>query len=98
MHNRIDLTRPAAPELARRGPFAVGVRTLALVNRGQVDVFGAAGARADRELVVELWYPAAAEGPGARPTRRCCATGIGGRCCTGGPAAMRRRRTGSFRW
>lgn len=64
MHNRIDLTRPAAPELARRGPFAVGVRTLALVNRGQVDVFGAAGARADRELVVELWYPAAAEGPG----------------------------------
>ncbi|MGB4829198.1 MAG: dienelactone hydrolase, partial [Paracoccaceae bacterium] len=63
MHNRIDLTRPAAPELARRGPFAVGVRTLALVNRGQVDVFGAAGARADRELVVELWYPAV-EGPG----------------------------------
>lgn len=52
-----------APELARLGQFQVGVRTMTLVDAAQVDVLawdpatGTAPAR-DRELVVDLWYPA----------------------------------------
>jgi predicted dienelactone hydrolase len=52
-----------APELARPGGDAVGVRTLHLIQPGQADVLafdaakGAAPA-ADRHLSVELWYPA----------------------------------------
>ncbi len=62
MRNRIDLKRPDAPELAMFGALAVGVRTLTLVNPDQHDVLArepVAGARKDRKLVVELWYPAA---------------------------------------
>ncbi|GHE00799.1 hypothetical protein U879_14000 [Defluviimonas sp. 20V17] len=65
MSNRIDRTRPDAPALARRGTYPVGVRSLTLVNPDQPDVFGAPGARADRALAVELWYPAANAGAGA---------------------------------
>lgn len=60
MRNRIDLTRPTAPRLAFPGPHPVGVRTLHLVNRGQVDVLNSTDRirRCDRPLTVELWYPA----------------------------------------
>ena len=52
-----------APELARLGDHAVGVRTLHLVQSAQFDVlaFDAAKGTAplvDRALTVELWYPA----------------------------------------
>jgi predicted dienelactone hydrolase len=52
-----------APELAHLGDSAVGVRTIHLVQHGQIDVlaFDAAkgsAPRADRALTVELWYPA----------------------------------------
>lgn len=52
-----------APELARRGAFSVGVRTIELVHPGQVDIlhFDAATKKAplyDRPLTVEVWYPA----------------------------------------
>jgi predicted dienelactone hydrolase len=52
-----------APELARLGEFAVGVRTLHLIEHDQVDVsaYDAAHGKAphrDRLLDVELWYPA----------------------------------------
>jgi len=51
-----------APELAPLGGDAVGVKTLRLIQHGQVDVLAAAaipgGARVDRVLTVELWYPA----------------------------------------
>ena len=52
-----------APELARLGDQAVGVKTLHLVQHGQIDVlaFDAAKGSApsvDRALTVELWYPA----------------------------------------
>ena len=58
--NRIDLTRPDAPELAYPGPHPVGVETLHLVNPGQIDMLASTDriCRADRRLVVELWYPA----------------------------------------
>jgi len=60
-----------APELAHLGPYAVGVKSLHLVDRAQPDVLafdpvsGKAPLR-DRELGVELWYPALAK-PGAAP-------------------------------
>ena len=58
-----------APELARLGPFAVGVRTLPLVDRNQLDVLAldpktGQYARHDRNLTVDLWYPAAQPAPG----------------------------------
>lgn len=52
--NRIDLVRPDAPALARRGPCPVGVRTEVLTDPDADDA---------RALVVELWYPAQADTP-----------------------------------
>lgn len=52
---------PDAPELAVRGEYKVGVRTLDFVNRDQVDVLKSKNgveARYDRPLKVEVWYPA----------------------------------------
>ncbi len=52
-----------APELAARGRWPVGVRTLELVNPGQVDIlhYDKDSGKAplyDRPLTVEIWYPA----------------------------------------
>lgn len=60
---------PDAPELARLGPYAVGVETLTLVQHAQVDVLAYSAVthqspKRDRVLVVDVWYPAHAE-PGA---------------------------------
>ena len=52
---------PDAPELAARGEYKVGVRTLNLVNKGQIDVLKSKGGidpLYDRPLNVEVWYPA----------------------------------------
>ncbi|QJD80386.1 alpha/beta hydrolase family protein [Spirosoma rhododendri] len=51
---------PNAPELAARGSYGVGVRTLKLVHPAQVDVLhGSAGQHPlyDRPLTLEVWYP-----------------------------------------
>lgn len=67
--NRIDLLRPDAPTLAAPGDHPVGVRTLEFVNHDQIDIVniteGEEHPRYDRELTVEIWYPAA-EGAGAQ--------------------------------
>jgi dienelactone hydrolase len=52
-----------APELAARGKWSVGVRTVELVHAAQPDIlkFDAATKKApltDRALTVEIWYPA----------------------------------------
>lgn len=52
-----------APELAPRGPYAVGVRTVEIRNPGQIDIlnFDKATGKApvyDRPLPLEIWYPA----------------------------------------
>lgn len=52
-----------APERAHLGEFGVGVKTLHLVERDQVDVLSfdagrGRAARRDRALTVDLWYPA----------------------------------------
>ena len=53
---------PDAPELAARGTYKVGVQTLDLVNKGQIDILKAkAGVEPlyDRPLKIEVWYPTA---------------------------------------
>src|SRR5580692_11560896 len=60
-----------APELARLGDHAVGVKTLHLVQHGQIDVLAFDAAKgsapsADRALTVDLWYPANPR-PGSPP-------------------------------
>lgn len=51
---------PDAPELAQRGDFGVGVRTLDLLDRDRLDVLNMTGAELptyDRSLTLEIWYP-----------------------------------------
>src|SRR5678816_4128425 len=52
-----------APELAARGRFGVGVRTIEIVHPGQPDIlrFDKETGKAplsDRALTLEIWYPA----------------------------------------
>jgi predicted dienelactone hydrolase len=60
--NRIDMIRPDAPELAVPGPHAIGVRTIELINKDQINILnveaGKDHPRYDRPLTVEVWYPA----------------------------------------
>ncbi len=52
---------PNAPELAPRGAYGVGVRTLKLVHPAQLDVLHAKDGKSplyDRPLTLEIWYPA----------------------------------------
>ncbi len=60
--NRIDGLRPDAPELAMPGPFKIGVRTLKLIHKNQIDAInikiGTPFPLYDRPLTVEVWYPA----------------------------------------
>jgi len=52
---------PDAPELAARGPYSVGVRTLQTTNPDQLDVLAVTpempNPRYDRPLIVEVFYP-----------------------------------------
>jgi predicted dienelactone hydrolase len=52
---------PDAPELAARGEYKVGVRTLDFVNKGQIDILkskNGVDSTYDRPIKVEVWYPA----------------------------------------
>ncbi|GGR51678.1 hypothetical protein GCM10008959_11200 [Deinococcus seoulensis] len=63
--------RPDAPELAARGQYAVGVRTIALVNRDQLDIVNAKDGvvpRYDRPLTTEVWYPTAGQSGSGQTT------------------------------
>ncbi len=64
--NRIDVVTPLAPELAAYGAFPVGVRTLAVTDRGRPDILatveGGPTPYYDRTLTLEVWYPAIAGG------------------------------------
>ena len=54
--------RADAPELAYRGSFDVGVRTLKVINPNQIDILSYSAEnpdpRYDRPLTLEVWYPA----------------------------------------
>lgn len=52
---------PDAPELAARGEYQVGVRTLNLIHKGQIDILNSKEGKDplyDRPLTIEIWYPA----------------------------------------
>jgi len=52
---------PDAPELALRGEFKVGVRTIEVVHKDQIDILKAKDGlepHYDRNLKLEVWYPA----------------------------------------
>ncbi|MGA1030556.1 MAG: alpha/beta hydrolase family protein [Flavobacteriaceae bacterium] len=52
---------PDAPKLAARGNYTVGVRTLKVIHKNQVDVLNTKGEETvyyDRPLTLEIWYPA----------------------------------------
>ncbi|EDQ32118.1 putative dienelactone hydrolase [Hoeflea phototrophica DFL-43] len=71
--NRIDTQRHDAPELSAYGEYKVGVRTLEMVNPGQIDILAidpaaekpAEWPRYDRPLSVEVWYPAESTAEGS---------------------------------
>jgi len=51
---------PDAPELSKRGMYSVGVLTLDLVHKNQVDILNSKGdneVRYNRPLRAEVWYP-----------------------------------------
>jgi len=60
--NRVDTVRPDAPALAAYGDHKIGVTTRRFTNPDQIDVVntGETGEppRYDRDLTVEIWYPA----------------------------------------
>ena len=53
---------PDAPDLAPRGEYKVGVRTLEIVNEDQIDILNYTEENEnpiyDRPLTLEIWYPA----------------------------------------
>ncbi|MCP9767054.1 dienelactone hydrolase [Lacihabitans sp. LS3-19] len=52
---------PDAPELAKRGNYKVGVKTLEFINKNQIDILNSKKDNEvlyDRKLKVEVWYPA----------------------------------------
>jgi len=61
--------RADAPELAYRGSFDIGVRTLEVINPNQIDILNYSeenpDPRYDRPLTLEVWYPAVR--PGYKP-------------------------------
>jgi len=71
--NRIDHQRPDAPVLSAYGSHTVGVRTLNLIHKNQIDILSIDGSvdkpdtwpRYDRPLVSEVWYPAQSNASGS---------------------------------
>ncbi|SNR25766.1 Alpha/beta hydrolase family protein [Maribacter sedimenticola] len=52
---------PDAPKLSARGKYKVGVQTINLVNKGQVDILNTKEGKDplyDRPITIEVWYPA----------------------------------------
>ncbi len=52
---------PDAPELAARGSYKVGVRTIDLIHKDQIDILSQTkglDSIYDRPLTIEVWYPA----------------------------------------
>ncbi|EPJ55831.1 MAG: hypothetical protein OFPI_02600 [Osedax symbiont Rs2] len=60
--NPIDQVRPDAPELAKFGDYSIGVRTVSVSHKNQLDVLSIDKEGKlplyDRPLTLEVWYPA----------------------------------------
>lgn len=55
---------PDAPILSERGDYKVGVRTMTFINKDQIDILSSKEGKDptyDRDLKVEIWYPAELE-------------------------------------
>jgi predicted dienelactone hydrolase len=71
--NRIDTQRPDAPTLAAYGQYAIGVKTLKIINPQQIDIAKIDAAKPkltnqtkyDRPLTLEVWYPAIDDSQGS---------------------------------
>lgn len=53
---------PDAPKLSERGPYKIGVRTLEVIHKNQVDILNRVDNEDvfyDRPLTLEVWYPSA---------------------------------------
>lgn len=52
---------PDAPDLSYRGDYDIGVRTLEIINKNQIDILNYSAnnpnPKYDRPLTVEIWYP-----------------------------------------
>ena len=51
---------PDAPELSTRGSYAVGVKTIDLINPNQIDILNSKNgkdSKYDRPITIEMWYP-----------------------------------------
>lgn len=62
--NPNNIVRPDAPELATMGDHATGITTLEFINPDQLDLANASAEEIptyDRNLTVEVWYPAEAD-------------------------------------
>ena len=59
--NPIDQVRPDAPELAKFGKYSIGVQTVSVSHKNQLDVLSmdkdGESPRYDRPLTLEIWYP-----------------------------------------
>jgi predicted dienelactone hydrolase len=68
--NRVDGLRPDAPELAKPGSVSIGVRTLNLVHKNQIDILKVKSGEAhpiyNRPLTVEVWYPSGEDKRGGK--------------------------------
>lgn len=66
--NHVDGLRPDAPELAKPGNYKIGVRTINLIHKDQIDAAnietGKPFPRYDRPLTIEVWYPADTDASG----------------------------------
>ena len=66
--NRIDTIRPDAPELAKWGNYKIGVRTIHVIHKNQIDAVRVKEDVAlpyyDRPLTIEVWYPAKSDANG----------------------------------
>ena len=89
------------------GPLDIGVRTLQVTDKNRPDILntkeGGAGARYDRTLTLEVWYPAAlaaGQKPGGDYRAITRDPADHGDACTVRPCAMRRRSPAEapFRW
>lgn len=52
---------PDAPELSARGAHTIGVRTMNLIHKDQIDILNSKAGKDpsyDRPLTIEIWYPA----------------------------------------
>lgn len=69
-NNRVDGLRPDAPELAKPGEHRIGVTTVDLIHKNQVDAAkleaGKEAPMYDRPLTVEVWYPSSSDKSGGQ--------------------------------